>query len=391
MYGLIGLILIALMSVISYGHGFGYVYIYWREFQIQSNLLFIIFGLLFLSLIGQICWRLLKKYIYRKQRQTEEVFDFNNLHSYEQLAVIWLLDAAREKQDFIQSVFQNSILLNELLKAKLSILDQKPDEALLHLEHSSHMVFELATLQKIEIYLSQNDAISSLTHLEFLNQHQLSPWLKDVEQAYGSKLNHLWGVFAQKFPWKYLESTQYGHLDEPDKVLWLEQLLLSFDGATTAELEGLKQRYLGLVDHIYSRHYDIQVLWLKVISQLPDLAEHQQKLAEHLLEVQFNQDVFYLWFQQQMLRAVIDFASIEKRIDEWVQKYISVPVLTYAKWHVLNETSRFEQADALLEQYPEDVLMSYLRIRKKLNEYPELIRQLNLIFESNANFVKIKL
>ena len=37
-YVFIGLIIVALLSILSYGYGAGYIYIYWRELQIQTNI-----------------------------------------------------------------------------------------------------------------------------------------------------------------------------------------------------------------------------------------------------------------------------------------------------------------------------------------------------------------
>ena len=45
----------------------------------------------------------------------------------------------------------------------------------------------------------------------------------------------------------------------------------------------------------------------------------------------------------------------------------------------------------LLDLYPEHVLMSYLRVKSNLKDQPELLKQLNLIFENNSNFVEIKI
>ena len=53
------------------------------------------------------------------------------------------------------------------------------------------MAFELAELQRIEIFLAQNEAERALTHLEFLYQHQLSPWLEEIETAYQQRLTAL--------------------------------------------------------------------------------------------------------------------------------------------------------------------------------------------------------
>ena len=99
-------------------------------------------------------------------------------------------------------------ILNCLLNKK-----NQPIDALKTLEASPADAFELAELQRIKAYLTQKDGEQALTHLEFLNGHQLSPWLIDLKHSYEQKLIQLWGVFAVQFPWIYLKSTQHGHLE----------------------------------------------------------------------------------------------------------------------------------------------------------------------------------
>jgi hypothetical protein len=101
--------------------------------------------------------------------------------------------------------------------------------------------------------------------------------------------------------------------------------------------------------------------------------------------------VFYLWFQQQLLKQQPDYAKIEKQINLWEQKYPALPVFSFAKWHIFTATARYSEAEQLLDLYPEHVLMSYLRVKSNLKDQPELLKQLNLIFENNSNFVEIKI
>lgn len=92
------LILVAVVSILSYGYGSGYVYIYFRHWQIQSNFWALLIFLVLLSLIGQVLWLLLKRYFGRLEQRKQKVFNFEHLHSYEKLAVLWLLDANQEKK-----------------------------------------------------------------------------------------------------------------------------------------------------------------------------------------------------------------------------------------------------------------------------------------------------
>ena len=121
------------------------------------------------------------------------------------------------------------------------------------------------------------------------------------------------------------------------------------------------------------------------------MSEQHEQLAEYLLGIQFDQDVFYLWFQQQVLKQNPDYSKIEEKIDYWEAKYPALPVLSFVKWHVLQEQGRFTEAEQLLALYPDHILMSYLRIKSTLKDQDHLVQQLNLIFENNANHLAIKI
>jgi hypothetical protein len=388
---LIGLLLIALFSVLSYGYLPSYVYIYWRDIQIQTNVWMLLFLLMLISLSIQMLWLGVKRYLNRAQRQKESVFNFKQLHPYEQLAVIWLLNAAYDQQQFIRGAFQNSTLLKHVIDARLYTLSEDYNQAKNELKNSNSMAFELAELQRIEVYLAEGNSELALTHLEFLTQHELSPWLNDVRSAYEQRLQILWGEFAIQFPWLYLRSTQYGHLDSETKSKWLSKLLKVFDQADFDDLNRLQKRYLDLESEIFQRSESVKILWLKVLARLPDLAIQHENLALELLENSFQQEVFYLWFQQQMLAQQPDYQKIEAQISKWDTKYASIPVLTFAKWHVFSATGREAEAAQLLELYPHDALMSYLRIKSVLVGREELIPELNTVFQNNANFIAIKI
>lgn len=381
---------IAGLSILSYGHGAGYVYLYWREWQLQTTLWFLAASLVSVSFLMHCIWYAIKQYRSREKRKTETVFSFSRLHPYEQLAVIWLLNAAQDQRDFIQQSFTKSGLLKHIIDARLSWGQQQYTHALTALNHSNPMAFELAELQRIEIYLSQQQGEQALTHLEFLNQHELSPWLMQVKTAYEQRLVALWGVFAMQFPWLYLRSTQYGHLDQEVKKTWLEQLLLAYDQATQDDLFYLQQRYLDLKPQIFDRDYSVKLLWLKLLFRMPEMSAEHEVLAIHLMEQQFNQDVFYLWFQQQLLRQNPDYEAIAQQISHWEAKYPALPILSFAKWHVLQATGYTDQAQQLLDLYPDDIRMSYLRIKAALQDREDLLQQLNAVFESNVNFIEIK-
>lgn len=390
-YAIITIVVFAVLAVLSYGYSPGYVYLHWRDWQLQTNIWVLFIVLALLSLIAQLIWSVLKRYFTRKQRRLESVFSFQSLHPYEQLAVIWLLDAERDQQQFIAKVFEQSALLKGLMDARIRAIDGDYPTALVALNHTNTMVFELAQLQRIEILLAQQQAEEALSHLEFLNQHALSPWLSAVEQAYQHRLVVLWGKFAMQFPWLYLRATQYGHLQNDTKQTWLQQLLLQFDQASAEDLEHLRQRFLDLQPEFANKEYEVKLLWLKVITRLPDLADEREQLAHDLLDQQFNEEAFYLWFEQHLLKPQPDYVVIEQQIGLWESRYPSLPVLSFAKYYIYQATGRLAEAEQLLALYPEHVLMSYLRIKAELKQQPELIKQLNIIFENNANYIGINI
>ena len=95
-YLLVGLLIFALLAVLNYGYGAGYVYIYWRDWQFQSSVWGLILLFILVSLFAQLLWIFARRYLAREQRKKETVLHFRDLHPYEQLGIVWLLDAAKE-------------------------------------------------------------------------------------------------------------------------------------------------------------------------------------------------------------------------------------------------------------------------------------------------------
>ena len=390
-YALIILVLIALLSILSYGYGVGYIYIQWRNTQVQTNIWILFIFLALFSLLFQIIGIRLKRYFSREKRKIETILYFKNLHPYEQLAVIWLLDAAEDQKEFIQQAFSQSGLLKGVVDSQVYTMQGHLEQALSSLDNTNVMAFELAEIQRVQIYLEQNKPEKALTHLEFISQHELSPWLNDVKTAYEMKLTHLWGEFAIKYPWLYLHVINFKDLCEAEKQQWLKKILSQFDHANLEDIAALKQRYLMLQGNLKNRTYDVRVLWLKILARMPDMSEENEQLVGELLNEKFNQEVFYLWFQSQLLRQNPNYVYVEHKVSEWEVKYPAMPVFSFVKWHVYTETHRESEAAQLLTLYPDNVLINYLKVKSKLKGQDDLIQLLNSIFENNSNYVEIKI
>ncbi len=121
-YFLISLVLFAALALFSYGYGMGYVYIYWRQLQLQTNVWGLVFTFVVMSFIAQVIWLWIKRYSSREQRKRENIFQFKNLHPYEQLGIVWLLEAAEDQRVFIERVFTQSGLLKNIIDAKFLVL-----------------------------------------------------------------------------------------------------------------------------------------------------------------------------------------------------------------------------------------------------------------------------
>ena len=390
-YAVASVLLFALCAVLSYGYGTGYVYIYWRTWQFQSSLWGLLALVLLCGVLLQGLWLGCKRYFTREQRKKDTALHFKDLHPYEQLGVVWLLDAAKDQQLFIEQVYSQSGLLNPIIDAQFDYRNGDYASALQSLQQAVPMAFELAELQHIEILLAQQQTEQALSHLEFLAQQQISPWLSEIETAYRQRLMSLWGKLALQQPWLFLRSTQHGLLDATHRDLWLQQLLIQFEQASVDDLAALQQRYLALHSEIQTRPYSSKLLWLKLLARMADMSLQHQDLALHLLQEQFDPEVFYLWFQQQLLKQNPNYAEVEQRILQLEQRYSSVPMLSFAKWHIYSATQRQAEAAQLLTLYPDNILMNYLRIKSTLADNPDLIRQLNLVFENDVNFLNFKI
>jgi hypothetical protein len=77
--------------------------------------MYLVFTFVVMSFIAQLIWLWIKRYSSREQRKRENIFQFKNLHPYEQLGIVWLLEAAEDQRVFIERVFTQSGLLKILL------------------------------------------------------------------------------------------------------------------------------------------------------------------------------------------------------------------------------------------------------------------------------------
>lgn len=391
LYLFIALIIFALFSVFSYHMGAGYVYVLWGGIQFQSYLGILLVLSVLLSFLTHLSWYGFKSYLNSEKRKLKYIHHFSQLHPYEQLGVIWILQDNDADQEFVSGIFVHSGLLQQIFQSKHAFLKQDYVAALTALEGCSTATFELSEIQRVEIYLAQQNAELALSHLQFLSSHLLSPWLLPVEAAFKKRLDILWGNFAVSYPWLYLGGSTENNLSDEAMEKWLTQLLEQYDQASIEDIHRLKNSYIENEKNIKNLAYALQVLWLKLLLRIKNMDQAITILATHLLDLKFDQDVFYIWFQQQLLQKDTQYEEIELYIEKLDEKYPGLPVLSFAQWYIYTETERFNEADELLTRFPNNIFMSYLRIKSSLKGQDDLLDELKLVFENDAKFVQFKI
>ncbi len=93
---------------------------------------------------------------------------------------------------------------------------------------------------------------------------------------------------------------------------------------------------------------------------MPEMSQEHEQLAIHLLEQQFNEKCSFMWFQQKMLKQNPDYVAVEQQIQCWEESILRCLFLVLQNGIFTKRQQRQAEADALLELYPNDVLMSYL-------------------------------
>lgn len=66
-YAFISLIIFAILSVLSYAAGAGYVYVLWHNIQIQTNLWVLLFLGVIISFLMHVTWYVLNRYLRREK------------------------------------------------------------------------------------------------------------------------------------------------------------------------------------------------------------------------------------------------------------------------------------------------------------------------------------
>jgi uncharacterized protein HemY len=365
-YFILFLLSVGIFIVLSFHAGFGYVFLQWHGWQLQTNL-FLVLILFFISLIAiYACWYGLKQIFRRNIQNHLQPKSFQKLHPYERLGILWLLKAEAFEQQQIISTYQASALLHPLIRAQMSLNQLDTSSAKDWLKQSKNPLFELAELLKIDIALVEENHTEAFERIEFLSVQPLSTWLQPVATAYQAQLQEKWLQLSLQYPWKMFDATHQPQFDQAQNVLWLQALFQFRERADERVIDQLKTWIENQKSMINDYPVEHKIILLKLMVQFEQFDLQSFAFAEQILEERFVPDVLYIWLDQVFEHAHLDIDVIASKIEAWSTQYPAQPSIAFAKWHIAQAQGKIDEANELLTQYPEDPYMAYLRIKSAL-------------------------
>lgn len=383
-------LLLAVFFILSFNSGFGYVYVQWLGWQVQSNMLVMLLALFVCVAVVVMLWRFLRKVLRRKMQKYTVPKSFRELHPYERMGIVWLLHGERAEQEKIIATYQESTLLYSLIQAKFCIAQGQTEQAKQWLKQIQNPLFELAELLKIDIALAEKRYAEALDRLEFLTVQPLSTWLKPVEAAYQIELQEKWLLLSQTCPWWIFKASHQPQFQCEQQQVWLHALLAqseqASDEAQRLFLDWARQR---LNDGAQS---DIQenIILLKLMCQFHVFDAETAQFAQQLLAQRFIPEVLYIWLDKS-LNQPVDIQVLDAQVQNWKVQYPAQPSLSFAQWHIDQRQHKFAEADALLNQFPDDAYMAYLRIQNTLQASEMLQHDLKVLLHYSKQDFKFDL
>ena len=375
------LFILSAFILLSYGTGFGYVFMQWHNWQLQTNLFLLIILLFIAVIIGHIIWSILKNLFRRYLQKHQSAKSFNKLHPYEQLGVLWLLHAERTEQAHIHQTYKKSYALYPLIRTRLALAQQNAQDAKQWLKSQDNPLFEIAELLKIDIALLEKDPELALNRLEFLTVQPLSSWLIPIQQTFKIELNAKWFEFAKSYPWYMFKSQHHPVFAHDQQQIWLECLIQQCHENSEQDWMLFKAWYSKNKPLIELYQVESKINILKLMSHDASFDEEIIVLTEKLLLQKFVPELLYIWLGKQLKQTQPNFIAMLDAVAQWENKYTAQPSLAFAKWHIYQGLMRHEEAQALLMLYPNDPYMAYLRLQNQAKISEELLNDLKLMMQ----------
>lgn len=378
----LALILSCLFLLASFGEGFGYVFVQWRGWQLQSNLFFILLMYFCLALMLLGLSYAIAQYLRPKLSKYRVAKSFKQLHPYERMGMMWLLQGQQAIPDVILRHYQASTLLYPLVQAKLHIQLGQYEPAQQILQQYSYNLFELSEILQIEIAKQQHDYATMKERLAFLQVQPLSAWLQPLNAVYQQKLQQLQADYAYACAWQAVDFQTMQQLNDTQRQHWFNALYQQLHTASDAE----KQHFIAQLQNndthfaeIQTWHLHTQQSLLKVCHEFTELDDLSLALAESILAQHFIPDTVYIWIEQALKKLATLSGTIhhdylqqmQQRLNQWQQFANTQPSFAFAQYYIDVQNGKAPDSHILLARFPQNPYIIYLHLQQH-NTQPQL-------------------
>lgn len=381
-----GVLLTLMVLLLSLYDGAGYVMLSWLGWQVQTSVsLLLISGLLGSVLIGY-SLKLLRQ-LWRKFRPAypERITNFQQLHPFEQLGCLWLLDAKTTHQAALKAIFDRSRYLKPSVSAYLYRENGNYELAWQALSHKGSLQ-ELLNLQKIELLIAEKKYQQAIEALQQLTHQPATAFVQSLNAAWNNYIQSLWAKLALDQPWLILSIHPIPSFSTAQQLGWLTALVQQFNQSEVSQ----QTQLLALYDAVQQQPdflIDIQSAqqWLLLLNALPDEFDNilirRQWLADELIKLEFNPIVLTIWMQSQIKQDTLECSYFTQRLDNLAQRYPGQPSIALAQYHQWLANGQPENAQAILQQWQQHPDFSYLRLQQALVGQPELLADLAVLYD----------
>ena len=369
--------------------GAGYVQVMWLGWYAQSSAVFFLLlpVLLTLLLLVGLAW-LRRRQRNMQQAKSQHISHLKQLRWFEQLGYLSLLrgQPANTRQidpQHIQYVFSHSALLNQIVLARQARESGQYAQARQWLAQASPNARELACIEEIRLLLAEKRFAEAVVCLERLQELPASPFIESLSPSYQQSLNDLWLEVARQSPWLLVEGLQYFKFDTAQQTEWLKALQASFAQSTPAQQQAVVALYHQEA-HEFSQQQDLDKgkAWWALLRLMPETLPARQQLIDHLQKIQFDPYVFKAWLAAQLERDGFPSDFARQHVQDLLQRYPAQPSLALASYYIYQAEQHPEDANAILNVWKNDTEFAYLRLLRALQEQPELLNDLSLLYQA---------
>lgn len=389
---LLGIGLILLLGLWS---GAGYVLVVWLGWQVQTSAT--VFMLLLFALILAVMYsirtinRWIKNWHLRHPRKIEH---YQQLLPFEQLGCLWLLNAKTSKQQEIEAIFNQSASLRQLVKAHLLRENAQLEQAAHALNQGSALT-DLLVLEQIELHIAAQQYDQAQAALTALGQQPVSAFAQSLNPAWDESIQGLWAKLLIAQPWLLLDMLAAPALTPVQAYGWLLALHQQLAQAHPEQLQQLLA-YYQVAQNQPEFWQDIASArqWLFVLNQINQdgmpleqqqaLIQQRQQLADQLLRLEFDPRILNIWLQNQLQEGNVECQHFTQRLNELAQRYPGQPSIALAQWHQLKAEQQTKAAQNILHNWPQHPDFGYLRLKEALNSQPELLADLELLYQARS-------